>query len=401
MPTEKEIVTQPVKGKKELNSKPQFQKGEFIVFLIISGVLVLLCAIFWGIFLNYYRNFIGASIDTIATQMPGSLKTILNTVRVVIGWPLIIFILLLDIFLLYISYRKSKRGFNIVWGLMIVFLSAGIGLSMGFHSAYSERINAANEQRLEQAALHFNLGDEALQNGNLELANVQFQYVSTLDPGFPGLVDKLVQVQQQINLKLTPTITPTPTIAPTPDTRSQDDIYAQILDNQNNGNWVEMFHNLEALRNIDPQYKALEMDGLYYRALRELAIQLINNGHLEEGIYDLNLAEKYAPLDRLAYEYRSWARNFINALAYWNVDWERVVNQLQVVASNLPNMRDANNLTSSWYYVHALINYADQYLYDACTAYTMYSNAQTVNYQYNVLTTDELTSLQTAIDDNL
>jgi hypothetical protein len=407
MSDDKISKTTPVKTGKQPRLKPEYQKWEIITFLAISAALVFFSLIFWGIFLNYYQNFIGASLASLSAKMTGSIHTILTIVQIIIGWPLILFILALDIFLLFICYRKSKRGIFVIWGLMMIFLLAGVGLATGYNNAQTDRVNLANSQRVQQATEHFLIGEQAIQDGNYALANLQFQYVLQIDPNFPGLVEKMVLVQEQINLKLTPTITPTPTLQPTPDTRSQDEIYAQAIGHRDNQEWVEMFADLETLRNIDPTYKALEMDGLYYLALRNLGIQMIigdnqrniAGGHLEEGIYDLNLAEKYAPLDNLANQYRSWARNYINALAYWDVDWEKVVSLLQQVASALPNLPDSNNITAARYYVLSLIHYADQYAYDACTAYPMYQKAMDTNYQLNRLNGDEVTSLQAKIDD--
>lgn len=407
MSVNKTSTTTPVKTGKREAIRPVYQKWEIITFLAVSAALVLFSLLFWGIFLSYYQNFIGASLSSLAAKMTGSIRTILTIIQIIIGWPLILFILALDIFLLFISYRKSKRGIFIIWGLMIVFLLAGAGLAVGYNNAQADRVNLANSQRVLQAAEHYQIGEQAILDGNYELADLQFKYVLQLDPNFPGLVDRMVLVQQQLNLQLTPTITPTPTIQPTPDTRSQDEIFAQALGHRDNREWVEMFTDLETLRNIDPTYKALEMDGLYYLALRNLGVQQIigdyersiHGGYLEEGIYSLNLAEKFAPLDTQANQYRSWARNFINGLAYWDVDWERVTYSLQQVANALPNLTDSNNITAARYYVMSLIHYADQFAGDACTAYQKYQAAMDANYQYNRLNGDEANDLQTKIDE--
>lgn len=402
MSDEPSMNTTPIKTTGKPRQKPEFKRWEIITFLAVSAALIFFTLIFWGIFLNYYQNFIGASLSALAAKMTGTIHTLLAIVQIVVGWPLIIFIIALDIFLLYICYRRSKRGIFIIWGLMIVFLFLGAGLALGYHNAQADRINLENSQKIVQATEHFQIGDQAIKDGNYELANLQFQYVLQIDPNFPGLVEKMVLVQQQINLKLTPTITPTPTVMPTQDTRSQDEIFTQALSHRDNQEWSQMFSDLETLRNIDPTYKALEMDGLYYLALRNLGIQEIigdyqrgiSGGKLEEGIYDLNLAEKFAPLDNLANQYRSWARNYIDALAYWDVDWEKVVYLLGQVANALPNLPDSNNITAARYYTLALIKLADLHSNDACTVYPMYQKAMDTNYQFNRLSGDEVTSLQ-------
>ena len=50
---------------------------------------------------------------------------------------------------------------------------------------------------------------------------------------------------------------------------------------------------------------------------------MIQAGNLEGGIYDLTLAERFAPLDNVAHVLRDNARWYITAASFWELDWER------------------------------------------------------------------------------
>ena len=54
---------------------------------------------------------------------------------------------------------------------------------------------------------------------------------------------------------------------------------------------------LDTLRRKDPAFHTVEVDGMYYFALRNLGVDLIQAGNLEGGIYELTLAERFAPLE--------------------------------------------------------------------------------------------------------
>jgi len=84
------------------------------------------------------------------------------------------------------------------------------------------------------------------------------------------------------------------------------------------------------------------------------------DGSLEPGIYDLTLAERFAPLDNQAEGYRTYARLYITGASYWEVDWTQVLYYFEQVYQALPGLRDGTGMTSTERYRKALIGYAIQ-----------------------------------------
>jgi len=122
---------------------------------------------------------------------------------------------------------------------------------------------------------------------------------------------------------------PTPTVAitivPTKSTGSTTLLFNQAKAQMEGQDWEGLYTTLSAMREIDPAYKAVEVDGMWYLALRNRGIWQIQNGHLEPGMYSFALAKQIAPLDADAESYQEWARMYLNAGSNWMVDWYSAV----------------------------------------------------------------------------
>jgi hypothetical protein len=334
---------------------------DFYVFIAISIVLIFANGIGWLGFIFSLSNTIGGSWGKIV---------------VTIGLIVISLLLVLAGFLLFIFYRKSPRGLWIVWGLLIAFLVIAVGVFAGIRSGLNTRLATERGKRLELAAEYFNYSIESMNQGNYELAKSQLMYVNDLVPGFPGLLEKLTEVEMKLALALTPIATPT--LTPTPDTRGIREMFDQAKLAIQAQDWNVALSNLESMRNLEPGYNAIEADAMYYLVLRMLGVQQINGGDLESGIYDLTLAEHFAPLDREAEGSREWARRYLTAAAYWGIDWEAVVNLFAPIASNWPYLQDINGRTAISRFIEGMIRFGDQYAArgDACNAVHQYNLAR-------------------------
>jgi tetratricopeptide (TPR) repeat protein len=300
--------------------------------------------------------------------------------------------------------EKVKRG-KWIWLGIGIFLGAAILSSLfGYGSGIQQRLNLAATARVANAAQYFQYGMEQMAAGNYQIARTQFQYVLQLDPSYPGIVDALAQVELQITLAQTPTVMPTPTPSPTPDTRGVEELYNAAVTDMANQDWAGALAALEALRNEDHTYRTVDVDGLYYVVLRERGMQMIlSECDPEGGGYFITLAERFAPLDSEAINYRSWARRFMTGVTFWGIDWQRVVDNLADVAYALPNLCDASGYSAVQRYKLALIGYGDTLMRtaDPCGANTQYLNASALGiyvYGDNLVEGDD--TLQSKIDES-
>jgi tetratricopeptide (TPR) repeat protein len=258
--------------------------------------------------------------------------------------------------------RRSVRGVigRVLLGLLVVILFGAAGGYFGAMAGINLRLAAQTGQISLETATQFQLGVLDLAAGNLQTARQRFEYVISLDPGFPGAQQKLVEAMTYIQLSAVPTQVPTPTLAPTPDTRGVDDLINQATQFAKEKKWDQTIAALESLRKADPTYRAIIADGLYYYALRSRGMDRIGNkGELEPGMYDLAVAERFGPLDRDAENYRMWARQYVAGASFWEVDWEKAVRYFSMVAPSVPSFHDSSGMTASERYRRALIGYGD------------------------------------------
>jgi tetratricopeptide (TPR) repeat protein len=274
-----------------------------------------------------------------------------------------------------LTVKKPKLWRVIVFGILTIILVAVVGGGLGYKRGIADRLNQQNEQLLSEAALQYQYGVQQMNNGNYDLARTHFEYVLNVYPDFPGLTEKYTEVMVKIAQSNEPTATPV--FTPTPDNRDVQTLFAQASQEVQSQQWEAAVNSLEALRNADYTYHTIEVDGLYYTALRYRAIQMIlNEGDLEGGLYYLSVLEKYAPLDKDAVNYAVVARLYLTGASYWDLDWSQVVNYFSQLVAAMPSLYDGT-MTAGERYYYALIYYGDQLMDDGdeCSAEDQYKAA--------------------------
>jgi tetratricopeptide (TPR) repeat protein len=259
---------------------------------------------------------------------------------------------------------KKRRWPFILLGLFLIVLFGAVGTWLGYGAAVQLRQARMSEQRVNVATEHFMLGLVAQQTQQYEIARQQFEHVIRVDPNFPGAQDKLREVMIEMAMVMTPTPQPTevtPTAVPTPDLRPPDDIYAQAQQHFINKEWDMLFSTIDSIRKADPKYQAVKLDGMLYVAFRFRGIEkIIHQANLEGGLYDLAMAERFAPLDVDALGYRNWSRMYLNGASFWELDWVRVMDYFEQIYPYFPNMRDSSGLTAVERYRLAARGQGDQ-----------------------------------------
>ncbi len=271
--------------------------------------------------------------------------------------------------------KKIRRWRSIALSVVGVIALLAFGSMGGYWRGIAERKAAEsgiiNQQLMEQYQLA--LVDE--QFGRYEAAKERLEFIIQNSPAFPGVQNELAKVLVQMTI---PTATPTPTITPTPDVRGEEGLFATAQQLIATGDWANALAQLDQLRKQDPKYKTSQIDGMYYFALRNYGMSLIQQqGNLEGGIYELTLAERFAPLDNTANSLREGARLYLTASSFFGVDWKQSVYYFAQAASGYPALWDGT-MSSTQRYQVSLMRYGDQLWKggDACGAYEQYQAAQ-------------------------
>lgn len=263
-----------------------------------------------------------------------------------------------------LSESMPKRNLAwVLWAILGVLLLALIAAGSaygGYTSARQERAKVYSTQVSGEAEGQYILALEAIENKNFDLARQRLEYIISIAPNYPGAAERLTEVLLEQRITATPTNAPTPTTSPTPDTRGRDELYSQAQTMMKDGDWEGAITALLTLRQKYPEFMAIDVDGMFYVALRNRGIDKISvEADLEGGTYDLTLAERFGPLDTEAKNWRDWAELYIRGASFWDVDWAQAVYFFSQLAPAAPNLRDASGWTASERYLKALLGYGD------------------------------------------
>lgn len=273
------------------------------------------------------------------------------------------------------AVKKRRRWSSILLGVLGVLVLLALGGLGGYTSGISQRKSAQSaiisQQLMEQ--FQYTLVDE--QFGRYEAAKERLQFIIQNNPDFPGAQTELAKVLVQLTI---PTPTPTSPPTPTPDMRGVQSLFATAQQLIATGDWGNALTALDQLRKDAPDFNTSQIDGMYYFALRNYGVTLIQKqGDLEGGIYELTLAERFAPLDSTASGLREGARAYIQAASYFGVNWSQTVTLFRNVASGWPAMWDGS-MNANQRLQLALMRYGDQLWAQgqACPASDAYSEAE-------------------------
>ena len=276
---------------------------------------------------------------------------------------------------------KVRRAKWVWLGILIMLVITAIGAGIGYSAALKARMTAETNQRLELATTSFVKAERDLANGDLQMASQRLQYIMTIYPAYPGLEDKLKEVLTAIaiaNPDANAAPQPTPDAAftpvPTKDTSEVRVLLPQAQNQFNSNDWKGLLDTINKMRNIDPSYEALTVDGLYFYALRNNGMAKINAGHLEVGLYYLAMAASIAPLDQDALSLASLARMYLDAESYFGIDYYKSTELLAEVAKQVPHMVDVSGITAKQRYVESMIGIGDLLMkaLDYCNAAVQY-----------------------------
>ena len=250
--------------------------------------------------------------------------------------------------------------FWVVGFLCLLVLSVGGAAYGGLYKGERDR----EQQRQELAEQHYRAGLERLEAGEYELAVAEFEYVLKLDPDHPFAQQGIAEAQARTAARPTPTSETREIIT--------DDLYQKAVAHFEAEQWEEASGVLTQLRVLDPTYEAQSVEEMLFTSLYNAGMALLDENRFEEGIFYLDQAVALRPPDEEALTQRSLAVQYMTALGYWGVDWERCIERFEQLYAVAPNYKD---VFSRLYSAHVM--YADAW-YDQgemCPAEVQYAQA--------------------------
>ena len=279
--------------------------------------------------------------------------------------------------------RFSWRQWIVIAVLVLLLTGTG-AMAAGYWSGTQARVSDLAVSRAVEIQTQFELGQADYEAGEFYLARQRFEYVLALEPSYPGAIDMLTQTLLQLheggaaNVEI---IQPTATISPTPDNRAIEELYTNAQAQLEAMEWGPLVETILSIRDINPVYQVFEVDRMLYLAHRYNGMsKILDRGDLEGGLYDLALAEKFAPLDMQAGIYRDLARLYQIGVSFWGVYPGRAVEYFSQLAAAAPYLRDLSGIYARDRYRLALVQYGDSLSQagEWCLAFEQYNLAQSL-----------------------
>lgn len=250
--------------------------------------------------------------------------------------------------------------------LLILLFSCGL-LSLIVASAVGGVVVGLQDRELNRRAEADKYYQEGLTNfatGKLELAKADFEYVLRLEPGYPGASEQLTQVVDRLTVKPTPTSVTLTNVA--------EQLYQTAESAYRARQWRTAIDTLSQLRAFDPDYQADRVKQMLYEAALTYGTELLADDRLEEGIAYLDQAAYLRPLPAEAALQAQYAKLYLTARGYWNVNWPKAIESYGELYAIAPGYRDTFTR-----YVEAYIEYGNERTRagDACTAQQQFSQA--------------------------
>ncbi len=226
----------------------------------------------------------------------------------------------------------QRRWSGPSWRWLLVY---GLVLTLGLFGVLGAGIGGVRagivQRAVDQATVvaeHYQRGLDHLDAGEVALARAELQMVLRLQPNNQAARAALARLQNMPVTPLptattiaTPAITATPVPVDTPDVR--DTVLTEAQRYYDERNWDEASIRLERLQELDPNYEQVTVANLLYKTYFNQGQALVTNGRLEEGIRQFERALMVRPDDTQAQEQKDLATRYLQALGYWQANWQK------------------------------------------------------------------------------
>jgi tetratricopeptide (TPR) repeat protein len=260
----------------------------------------------------------------------------------------------------------KKRDLSAASLLILVFACGFLGLIAvaGLGGVYAGLQDRQADAQVQSDKFY----QEGLANraaGKLQLAKADFEYVLKINPNYPGAAEQVKQLADLLTVKPTPT-------ASAVQVNVTQQLYQAGVEAYQQQKWQKAIEIFSQVRAIDPAYEKDRIAQMIYQSALTHGLQLLKDDRLEEAIAYLDQAAYLKALPAEAEIEVQYARLYITARDYWNVNWEKAIESFGELYQIGPGYRDTFAR-----YVDAYIQYGEERTRagDPCTAQTQYEEA--------------------------
>ena len=133
---------------------------------------------------------------------------------------------------------------------------------------------------------------------------------------------------------------PTPTPPPVSTPYTLDVLLGEAQSLYDQKEWTQAAERLERIRATDAAYETDTVTNLLYKIYYNTGSDLIAAGRLEEGIRQIERALALRPEDKAALEQIQLATAYLQAMGYWQANWQKAVSAFAELYKQRPNYLD-------------------------------------------------------------
>jgi len=275
-------------------------------------------------------------------------------------------------------------------GLVMIITSVVLGTYLlvafvAWESGRSERAAAEASRSVEQIERQVALAEQDAGHGSYGLALDRVEWVLTQEPDNAAaltLRQRIVATEEAAGPGPAAAATELPaepapaeptvesTAAPGREELRRELDALRRLDEREQ--WDELLSATLAFQQRFPNDERDETDKLLYNAYLNLGLETLKTEKVELGLNYLSQAERLGDLPQEAQDFRFWAELYLDAIAYYGVDWQIASANFRELCLSAPFYQNAcNRLYDS------LVSYGDQlaFLGDWCPAESVYQEA--------------------------
>lgn len=236
-----------------------------------------------------------------------------------------------------------RRGRRMIGLLGVVLLACGIMAmvalagKLGAQAGVEQYLAHATATTNAQIVDWFLRGVDELQKGNYPLAEANFTAVLKAQPNNTGVQELIATAR----VAQTPTAVPaTSTTEPTPVIADKASLFDTLKNANANQQWDTVINVADQLSALDGNYESATIADMRYNALVARATIRLNEGDIEAGLYDLDVASTIRALSPQVQQQRQVASMYQNAVNYFGADWDKAIQLLTQLYAAAPRYRD-------------------------------------------------------------
>ena len=252
--------------------------------------------------------------------------------------------------------RASLSPFAVgLFAIMAIVVGIAIMAYGGYRAGIKQRVAVAATEVANEVQMQYSLAIQDMEIGQSGVALQRLEYILKLNPDYLDAADLLAKAREDASGLALRSVQPTEVLQFDEDRLSAEERFRLLMLAYDSRDWSETVQRASDLKVTNVDHRSETVNGMLFVSLRNRGIERIDSGLLELGLTDLEHSEQIMSLDNVALQRRRWASLYLAGMAFWDLNWQLVIENFSVLNAIAPNFQDARILLREAY-----ISYGDE-----------------------------------------